>query len=155
MVKKSFSGFVFMLFCLGFLIGCDQFDDLVGSSSPTLPGGPGEPYIEFTYVPPIGSFNNLEGKVLHVYPSEYRVAVYIYVSGWWSKPTLANPLTSIGSDGSWVADITTGGIDEKASRIAAFLVPVGYNPPLLSGSNSLPDELEENAVANVEVSRGP
>ena len=34
-------------------------------------GGPGNPAIEFTAVPPYGSFANLQGRVLHVDPAEY------------------------------------------------------------------------------------
>ena len=155
MCKKTLWMLFFTLSFLGFLVACDEDSNIIRVPSPTLPGGPGDPVIEFTSVPPFGSFDNLEGRVLHVNPSEYRVAVYINVSGWWNKPSFANPLTTIESDGSWVTDITTGGIDEQASRIAAFLVPVSYNPPLLSGNNTLPDELEQNAVAKVEASRGP
>jgi|GEM_PF-3573792 len=155
MYKKTVWRLFFLLCFIGFLVACNEESDVAGVSSPNLPGGQGDPFIQFTYIPPVGSFNNLEGRVLHVYPSEYRVAVFIYVSGWWNKPTFANPLTSIGSDGSWVTDITTGGIDEKASRIAAFLVPATYNPPVLSGDNTFPAELEQNATAKVEVNRGP
>lgn len=124
-------------------------------SNAGIPGGPGNPAIEFTHVPPLGSFEDLEGQVLHVNPFDYRVALYIYVSGWWTKPTFANPLTTIQIDGSWITDITTGGIDEKATRIAAFLVPVGYSPPLLSGGGTLPNELDVNAVAQITVTRNP
>jgi exo-beta-1,3-glucanase (GH17 family) len=122
-------------------------------SATGLPGGPGEPVIEFTHVPAFGSFDDLEGQALHVEPAEYRVAVYIYVGGWWTKPTFARPLTPIQIDGSWITDITTGGVDQNATRIAAFLLPEGYNPPRMSGGSTLPAELAETAVASVEVSR--
>lgn len=118
------------------------------------PGGPGQPEIEFTYVPPYGSYDNLEGQVWHVVPADYRVAVYIRVgSGWWSKPYWNNPLTIINCDGSWICDITTGGIDHQANTIAAYLLPFGYTPPSVSGQSSLPAELEQNSVAKVEVTR--
>ncbi len=121
-----------------------------------MPGGPGEPAIEFTYVPPYGSFENLEGQVWHVWPDEYRVAVYINVrGGWWTKPYWNNPLTLISCDGSWVCDITTGGVDKEATEIVAYLVPVGYDPPLARGETSLPPELEQNAVAWIRVTRSP
>jgi exo-beta-1,3-glucanase (GH17 family) len=120
-----------------------------------IPGGTGNPEIELTLVPELGSFDDLEGQVWHVSPTEYRVAVYIYVSGWWSKPYWYRPLTTISCDGSWTCDITTGGIDEQATRIAAYVVPIGYSPPLMSGEATLPPELEDNAVAKVEVTRPP
>jgi exo-beta-1,3-glucanase (GH17 family) len=115
----------------------------------------GNPGIEFTYVPPYGSFDNLKGLVTDAAPGDFEVAVYIYVSGWWTKPYWSSPLTSIRSDGSWICDITTGGIDQKATKIAAYLLPAGYNPPLMYGNVSLPTELDSNAVAKVEVKRTP
>jgi len=112
------------------------------------------PIIEFTYVPPCGSFENLKGRVLNVIPDDYKVAVYIYVDqGWWNKPTWANPLTPIRGDGSWVCDYTTGGHDQDATEIVAYLVPNGYEPPLMSGQCVLPEELDENSVAKVKVAR--
>jgi len=141
-----------------FLVACNEHGSDSGTSpstDPEIPGGPGEAYIGFTYVPPVGSFENLEGEVLHVSPSDYRVAVYIYVNGWWTKPTFSQPLTSIRSNGNWSTDITTGGDDEQATRIAAYLLPEGYSPPLLSGGASLPAELDQNAAAKVEASRNP
>ncbi len=121
-----------------------------------IPGGPGDPAIEFTSVPPYGSFENLKGQVWHVEPGDYRVAVYIYVvGGWWTKPYWNNPVTVINCDGRWECDITTGGVDERATRIAAYLIPSGYDPPLAGGSSSLPPELEENSLAKAETTRTP
>jgi hypothetical protein len=118
-------------------------------------GGPGNAAIEFAYVPPYGSFENLRGQVLHVIPADYRVAVYIKVgSGWWTKPYGLSPLTSIYPDGSWVCDVTTGGIDQTAIEFAAYLVHADYNPPILGGQGSLPLELDQNSVAKVQITRG-
>ena len=111
------------------------------------------PSLEFTYVPPYGSFENLRGQVHGINPGDYKVAVYIYVSGWWNKPTWDSPLTPIQSDGSWTCDITTGGSDQLATRIAAFLVPNGYNPPPMSGGQTLPPELYHNSVASATAER--
>jgi hypothetical protein len=111
--------------------------------------------IKFTHVPRYGSFEDLQGQVQCVEPADYKVAVYIYVSGWWTKPYWAWPLTPINPDGSWTTDITTGGTDQLATRIAAFLVPNRYNPPLMSGGQTLPTELFDNAVAYVMVEREP
>jgi hypothetical protein len=98
-------------------------------------------------VPPYGSFDNLQGQVLHVNPADYKVVVYIYVpacgnNGWWGpKPYWEFPLTNINNDGSWTTDITTGGCDEDATQIAAFLVPNGYTPPNVGNAPTLPAEL--------------
>lgn len=116
--------------------------------------GPGEPFIEFTFVPQLNTSGNLSGRVHHVETCEYAVAVYIFVGrGWWNKPTWDEPTVPIRWDGSWTADITTGGVDETATKIAAFLVPAGYALPLLSGASDLPDRLFEEAIAHVAVER--
>jgi hypothetical protein len=133
--------------------GCDDDDDDDGDSPPTIPCGEGEPSIAFTFVPAYGTFQNLTGQVCHVWPDEHRVAVYIYVGGgWWTKPYWDSPLTNIYPDGSWVCDVTTGGIDSEATSIAAFLVPAAYDPPLADGG-SLPAAIEEDAIAEATVER--
>jgi hypothetical protein len=102
--------------------------------------------LEVTRLPPYGSDTDLEGRVpTCASPAHYNVAVYIYVSGWWTKPSFASRLTTIRPDGTWTTDITTGGTDETATQIAVFLVPSTYNPPLLSGAPTLPEELFTNA----------
>jgi hypothetical protein len=111
------------------------------------------PTIAFDYVPPYGSDDNLRGHVTCVIPTDYKVAVYINVSGWWTKPYYASPLTPIQSDGTWITDINTGGSDNLATEIAAFLVPNGYTPPQMSGGATLPEELYSQSVAFTSVTR--
>jgi hypothetical protein len=60
-----------------------------------------------------------------------------------------------GNGSSFTCDITTGGIDQNATKIAAYLVPNGYSPPLMYGDSTLPAELEQNSVAKVETTRSP
>jgi len=126
-----------------------------GTNPSKCPCSPGDPAITFSYVPSIGSFENLKGCVCNVNnPTEYAVAVYIRVgSGWWTKPYWSNPLTTIHDDGSWECDITTGGIDERATEIAAYGVPKTYNPPLLRGGSTFPAELDSVAIAKAKVTR--
>jgi hypothetical protein len=111
--------------------------------------------IELTHIPPYGSFERLQGRINCYPPDAHKIAVYIFVSGWWSKPTFANPLTPINTDGTWECNITTGGQDHFATRIAAFLVPNGYDPPKMFGSLTLPGELFESSVASIIVEREP
>jgi len=112
--------------------------------------------IELTHVPPYGSFERLEGRVSCVVPSDFNVAVFIEVrGGWWTNPYWAQPLTLLNTDGSWSCDITTGGVDEQATEIVAFLLPDGYSPPLMSGQQSLSAELQDEAVAEATVQRTP
>jgi hypothetical protein len=82
------------------------------------------------------------------------VAVYIKVSsGWWTKPYFSTPVTEINCDGTWTCDITTGGTDQLATDIAAFLIPSTYSPPLAVSLASLPAELYTDSLANIEVAR--
>jgi len=113
------------------------------------------PAIEFERVPPYGSTDDLAGRVANVNPDDHKVAVYIFVGGWWTKPYWDRSLVSIAADGRWTCDITTGGVDETATRIAALLLPNGVMPPRMSGQTDLPAELAKNAVASVEVTRLP
>lgn len=114
------------------------------------------PAIVFTHVPPYGSLTeNLEGKIADCAgdPAELGVAVYIYVSGWWTKPYFASPVTTIQPDRTWSVDVVTGGSDQLATRMAAFLIPKDYAPPLLSGSQAFPEELLANSRAHVIAER--
>jgi hypothetical protein len=114
------------------------------------------PLINFTYVPVFGSFDNLNGKVENIKISDFNIVVYIKVSGsWWTKPTSINPITEINNDGTWECDITSGGIDEQATEIVAYLIKKDYSPPILNGSSGIPDELERNSVAKAQKIREP
>jgi len=119
-------------------------------------GGVGDPFIGFTHVPKYGSAERLTGNVLHVKPVDYNVAVYIYVNGgWWTKPTWVKPLTTIQPDGSWSCSIVTGGIDQNATVIGAYLVRKDYTPTSMMGGSELPAELDQNSVAKITVTRVP
>lgn len=122
-------------------------------SQTPVPGGPGAPTIELTVVPRRGSSTDLQGQVLHVNPLDFKVAVFIYVGGWWTKPTFAQPLSTIQLDGRWICDVTTGGNDALAIAIAAYVLPNGYAPPLLAGAGALPAELDAHAIAKVLIDR--
>jgi len=155
------------LVMLALQVGCEKSGKDENSSSSNISsanitssesdgpiGGEGTPTIKFASVPARGSFDNLSGSVLHVRPDAYKVAVFIRVgSGYWTKPYWTDPLTTIDSGGGWSCDITTGGADETANQIVAFLVPAGYTPPLLAGQNSLPSELSGTAVSSATASR--
>jgi hypothetical protein len=109
----------------------------------------GAPTIVLDYVPPIGGTADLRGHVTCVTPTDYKIAVYINVAGWWTKPYYAWPLTAIQNNGTWTTDITTGGCDPLATDIAVFLIPNGYTPPIMSGGATLPPELFTHAVASI------
>ncbi len=113
------------------------------------------PSIFFTYKPPFDTYQDLQGQISCAQPSDYKVAIYVYDSGWKNKPTLDSPLTSIQNDGTWTCDITTELYDSISTGVAAFLVPDGYDPPLLYRVNPLPVEIFENAAAYVIEDRFP
>ncbi len=79
---------------------------------------------EFTYVPPYGSYDNVHGQTCGIFHKDHQVILYIKVNGgWWVKPYLNQPATSISADGTWSIDYTTGGVDQTATEIRAYLVP--------------------------------
>jgi hypothetical protein len=123
----------------------------------SITGGPGTPTIEFTSVPAYGSKPaTLHGRVLHVAPADYHVAVYIKVGGWWTKPTWANPTTLLNpGNGTFSCAVTTGGIDEQATEYRAYLIPASSSPPLATGQSSVPAAIEATAVAWVSATRQP
>src|SRR5450759_5193692 len=98
------------------------------------------PAVVITNLPAYGSTVNLGGVIVNASPAACSVAVFIYVPdyGWVTKPTCAQPLTPIQPDGRWSADITTGGSDQLATRIAALLVSTNYSQPCVQGAAVLP-----------------
>ena len=123
--------------------------------SRAIPGGAGPAQLQFLSVPALGSLDDLRGQVRGVDPAAYRVATYIYVDGlWYPKPSYAAPTVYPGIDGDWTVDVTTGAMDENATRIAAYLLPVAYRVPLVdAGTADVPAEVVANALASREVSR--
>jgi hypothetical protein len=112
-----------------------------------------DPWIDFTDLPEYGTNERLYGEVGNVEPANFRVAVYINVEGWWTKPYFNSPLTLIDADRKWSCSIVTGGYDRHATKIAAYLLPAGIIPPQMRGGTVLPEIPE--AVAFVQVERGP
>lgn len=112
------------------------------------------PDVTFTEVPPMGSTDNLRGTVTCADPAAHAIVVYINVGdSWWIKPTFTQPVTSIQPDGTWSANVTTGGIDHLANMLIAFLIPATYEPPLMGGGASLPPELYANSLVFESVLR--
>jgi beta-glucanase (GH16 family) len=110
----------------------------------------GRPGIEFSSVPPVGSASSLTGRVWGVDPQLYRVAVFIKVDGsWWIKPYWEKPLTAIAADGTWACGIVTGGHDEAATQIEAFLIGADTVLP----SHPSYSDVVRHAVARVSTTR--
>lgn len=134
--------FILPLLTVFLLTGCSQAQNTA-------------PAILITNLPAYGTTDNLGGIVLGANPATCRVAVFINVPpyGWYSKPTCAQALTPIQPDGSWTADITTGGIDSNATRIAALLVSTNYSQPCVLGDPFLPTNVFAGAIASAVVTR--
>ena len=114
------------------------------------------PAIVITNLPVYGSFSNLQGVVLGCNPATQAVAVFIYVPGygWVSKPTCAQPLTTIQANGSWSANITTGGAgDTTATRVAALLVSNTYSQPCVNPLANLTTNIYAQALAKTVITR--
>ena len=109
----------------------------------------GDPTIQFTDVPALGSPDNARGLTTGVDRTAFGVVVYICVDGtWWVKPTAAEPVSSIRPGCAWKADITTADGDELADEIRAFVVPASY----AAAMNTLPPE--DVLIASASVTRG-
>ena len=114
-----------------------------------IPAAMGAPGITMLSIPSDESDQDwISGIAEDVVPADFAVVVYIKVgSVWWGpKPTFANPLTAIRSDGFWDAVFVTGGYDDDATQFAAYLIPrdavqAGVMPPELYGAASLPSSL--------------
>lgn len=114
---------------------------------PCSPARAASPALIITNLPAYGSAGNLGGVVSNANFTTHCVVVFIYVAGdWYSKPSCAGQLTPIQPDGSWSANITTGGSDKSATEIAAFLVPTNYNQPCVDGTPGLTIPAQAEAV---------
>ncbi len=119
--------------------GANAVSDPNSSPDVTATGG-AMSAIALTSIPPYGVSDLLRGSATGVAPAAAAVAVYIFVppTGWWSKPTIAAPRTTIKPDGTWECNIATSPTDVYATRIMAFLIPATYDPPLMDGQQCLP-----------------
>jgi hypothetical protein len=70
-----------------------------------------------------------------------------------TKPTCAQPLTTIQPNGSWSANITTSDSDTNATRVAALLVSTNYNQSCVLGLANLPTNAYAQASAKTVVTR--
>jgi parallel beta-helix repeat protein len=139
----------------GMTLAPSRLSDVTPSPSPS--STPCESaQLAFTHVPPYGSHENLQGQATGCADwTDYNIVVYIKVGdGWWIKPYASPPCTNLNPDGSWTADITTGGGDPYATVIAAYLLPPGEACPVVLGG-ALPPALETVALASARINRYP
>lgn len=110
--------------------------------------------LELTAQPAMGEETDLAGVVRGVEPSACHVAVYVEVGGrWWTKPSFEAPRVPVAADGTFTADVTTGGDDAFARQIAVFVLPTGFEPPIANNATELPASLEQKALAKTVIRR--
>ncbi|MBL9168800.1 MAG: immunoglobulin domain-containing protein [Verrucomicrobiales bacterium] len=117
---------------------------------------PTNPQVRVIEMPPFGQGGVVSGVVSNVTFTNYAIAAYLKVgfNGWWTKPSFAAPLTQLNpASGTFSFSAVTGGIDALASQYAVFLIPLGWSPPALSGSQVLPDSLFTHAESYSIVTR--
>jgi hypothetical protein len=91
-------------------------------------------------VPLCGSEDILLGGANCINPPDFKIAVFVWVGGWWQKP-YGDQFIIIEPDGSWECDITTQPNDPYASKIMAFLLPVEYEPDSPNGDQVFPEDM--------------
>ncbi|MDO8586331.1 MAG: glycoside hydrolase family 16 protein [Armatimonadota bacterium] len=115
--------------------------------------------LRITQTPGFGSCGLVQGTTSGVAPADYYVAMLIYVpgSGFWSKPYCEPRYILINPDGSWSASMCSGGIDNMATMVEAYLFPktsypAGY-PQCVLGAGCVPESLVSASVASDRVLR--
>jgi len=87
------------------------------------------PLINILLCPPYGFCGQASGLAVVPANEDFRVAVYIKVAGvWWSKP-YGGAAVAIADNGTWSADICTGGDDAHSTEVMAYLIPASVVPP--------------------------
>jgi hypothetical protein len=125
---------------------------IVASTLWAAPAARAQPTIAIQSVPPYSTSGWLTGNVSGVDFATHRVAVYIQIegAGWWSKPSLASPTVPIRSDGSFLADVVGGGLDDRATIFFVALVGPGVTVPTAAGSSRVPSSLTSLATDELE-----
>jgi hypothetical protein len=113
-----------------------------------------KPVIRFTSLPFVGDMVGVVSGVVQQAPDNYKIALYIKVNrGWWNKPMFSRRDTFITKKGTFSNKTVTGGLDQKATSIIAFLVPKNFQIPTAYYAPYLPDSLYRDAAAWAEVYR--
>lgn len=144
-------GLPFCMIFLSMIVSCgiDVANGNIGSSSAASPS------ISFTYIPVYLSAGDITGMVSNADPAKYKVALYLYTTAWYNKPSWTERLIDIQSNGSWV--FSNSGIiyDTQATKFKAFLVTNGTVPPKMGEfvEQTFPADFESNAAAKTLVIR--
>jgi len=104
--------------------------------------------ISIETIPAFGTLGDLSGRAAGVQFDSVKVLTYIFLPdlGWYQRPGCGSA-ARLDSLGNWSSDITTGPIDERATKVAAYLVPVGFQPDCVQAAESVPFPVERIAQA--------
>lgn len=114
------------------------------------------PDIQITSLPTYGAVpGSLSGRVVGVSPTAYSVTALVFISGlgFYTKPFCSATTTPLAADGSFNVLLTTGGIDQYATRIAILVMPASATVPCYLAEPGVPAALEQQAVAETLISR--
>ncbi len=108
--------------------------------------------IEITSVPPYGALGSLQGLVTGVDPATHHVATFIHVEGggFWTKPAAVSPTVLINPDGTFSANVVTGGNDALATIFAVAVLPSSVTPPTTFGGPRIPPSPSYLALDTLE-----
>ena len=125
----------------------------VGWLGAIVPLAQAAPAIQITGVPAYGTNGSMTGTVSGVDYTQYCVSPYIQIegAGWWTKPTFAAPTVAIDPNGTFSANVTSGGVDDQATIYYAAVVPIGSTTPSDSGAPSAP--VISDSVASTSLER--
>lgn len=113
------------------------------------------PTIQFTNVPSFGTTGPLTGRVQNVSLTRVAVTTYLFLpdQGWYTEPGCDRPRTYLNAAGDWSTIINNGPLDKTATKIAAYVVPVEFNPPCVFGAAGIPPAITSAALASLTVDR--
>jgi uncharacterized protein (TIGR03437 family) len=112
--------------------------------------------IEATAVPQFGVRPAIiTGRVAGADPRSVRVAPLIFISGlgFFSKPSCSQTTVLVQDDGTFSAQLTTGGVDETATIIVLLLVPATAHVPCVLSSGGIPKSLDDVALDKLVIQR--
>lgn len=146
---SKYLGIALLMFMLMFACGAG-----IAAVHDYTVGGPGKPEITITQLAKLGDkHGSVYGFVNHVRPSEMKLAVFIWVNGWRTKPYWAGPNNTFGLSGTFESNITTEDGDEAATRIAVYLVPIQVPIPPLVDVPQIPQYFLDKTVTGIIVNR--
>ena len=94
---------------------------------------------------------SISGKVTGINAFDHNLAVYVSVNDEWFTATgVQNQVIYLKEDASWNCQMGNYA-GQPVDQVAIYLIPKGYQPPLLSGENLIPVKLNLIAPARKSI----